>query len=193
MPGRGGYTLPEMPIFARRAGGSPPNPIPTFAFYRAIRPDEDIRKADGRRAVVTPGRRRRTSRRLSVVLGLCLLMLPSIPAHAAPAPGAARESALDPRFGVVEAWRQPAQAADLGVGWERLTLWWKAFQPTGPDSWNYFATGHDGYINREIAAGRQVVGELINTPDWAAADLSQRGDSVPKGLYRAYEIGRAHV
>ncbi|MDB5077491.1 MAG: exported protein of unknown function [Chloroflexi bacterium] len=97
------------------------------------------------------------------------------------------QNSLNSRFGVVEAWRAPQQAAAIGVGWERLTLWWKALQPDGPNSWNAFATGHDGYINRELAAGRKLAGELINTPDWAAANLSQHGSSIPKGLYLPYD------
>ena len=93
---------------------------------------------------------------------------------------------LDHRFGVVEAWRQPSDAVDLNVGWERLTMWWKSFQPNGPSDWNSFATNHDSQINSEVASGRQLVGELINTPDWAAADPSKHGNSVPKGLYLPY-------
>jgi hypothetical protein len=97
---------------------------------------------------------------------------------------------VDPRFGVVEAWREPNQAAALGVGWERLTLWWKALQPTGPNSFNFFATGRDHFIDKELAAGRHLVGELINTPDWAAVHTSEHGTSIPKGLYLPYDDPR---
>jgi hypothetical protein len=106
------------------------------------------------------------------------------------AAGVRHREDLNSRFGVVEAWRAPAQASAIRVGWERLTLWWKALQPDGPNSWNAFATGHDHYINKELAAGRQLVGELINTPDWAAANLSVHGASVPKGLYLPYDDPR---
>jgi hypothetical protein len=95
-------------------------------------------------------------------------------------------SSVDPRFGVVEAWRAPGHATEIGVGWERIGLWWKALQPAGPNSWNSFATGRDHYINKELAAGRQLVGELINTPDWAATNVRYHGTSVPKGLYLPY-------
>lgn len=98
-----------------------------------------------------------------------------------------QSSALDPRFGVVEAWRQPSDAADLNVGWERLTMWWKSFQPNGPADWNNFATNNDSYVNSEIASGRQLVGELINTPDWAALSPTEHGNSIPKGLYLPYD------
>ncbi|MGH2347432.1 MAG: hypothetical protein ACRDG4_19575 [Chloroflexota bacterium] len=95
-------------------------------------------------------------------------------------------TARDPRFGVVDAGAKPADATNLGVGWERMVFWWKSLQPTGPDSWNAFATDHDKTIDSEIAAGRQVVGLLINTPDWAAATPSDHGTSPPKGLYLPY-------
>ncbi len=89
----------------------------------------------------------------------------------------------DPRFGAVEAWHAPADASAIGVGWERLTFWWDDLQPAGPTSWNYFATGHDGYINRDLAQGRQLVGLLIHTPKWAALNPKQGTSSVPRGLY----------
>jgi hypothetical protein len=95
-------------------------------------------------------------------------------------------TARDPRFGVVDAGARPADATNLGVGWERMVFWWKSLQPTGPDSWNAFAVNHDKTIDSEIAAGRQVVGLLINTPDWAAAKPSDHGTSPPKGLYLPY-------
>jgi len=96
-------------------------------------------------------------------------------------------TARSPRFGVVEAFAKPKDAAILGVGWERMVFWWKSLQPTGPDSWNNFATGHDQTINAELAAGRQIVGLLINTPAWAAAKPSARDASPPKGLYLPYD------
>ncbi|HVA90112.1 MAG TPA: hypothetical protein VNL71_09735 [Chloroflexota bacterium] len=99
---------------------------------------------------------------------------------------ASRPSTPDPRFGVVEAWRAPTAASQIGVGWERLTFWWKNIQPDGPNSYNLWATDRDHQINHEIATGRQLVGLLINTPDWAALNPAQHGDSIPKGLYLPY-------
>jgi hypothetical protein len=129
------------------------------------------------------------SSRLAVaLLTLSALLVPST-YHIAPVqagrPGFSSE--LDHRFGVVEAWRQPTDASNLAVGWERLTLWWKALQPNGPSDWNGFATENDAYIDSEIASGRQLVGELVNTPDWAAADPTKHGNSIPKGLYLPYD------
>ncbi|HVC82608.1 MAG TPA: hypothetical protein VNL35_19140 [Chloroflexota bacterium] len=95
-------------------------------------------------------------------------------------------TARDPRFGVVEGFAKPRDATILGVGWERMVFWWKSLQPTGPDSWNNFATAHDTTINAELAAGRQIAGLLINTPAWAASNPSARDASPPKGLYLPY-------
>ena len=99
-------------------------------------------------------------------------------------------SASDPRFGAVEAFRAPYEATTVGVRWERIHFGWRDLQPTGPDSWNAFATDHDRAIDAELKAGRQLVGLLINTPDWAAAIPAQHGASPPRGLYRAWDDPR---
>lgn len=96
----------------------------------------------------------------------------------------------DPRFGVVDAVGAPQQAAALPLGWERMVFWWRNIQPDGPDGWNAFATGHDAGVAIAHAAGRQIVGELIGTPDWAAADPSGHAHAVPAGLYRPYDDPR---
>jgi hypothetical protein len=103
--------------------------------------------------------------------------LPSVPTPAA----------ADPRIGIVEAFRAPAQAATVPIGWERIQFSWKELQKKGPDSWDLFATNHDAQIDHEIKLGRQVVGLLINTPDWAAANPAMHGSSPPKGLYLPYD------
>jgi hypothetical protein len=94
--------------------------------------------------------------------------------------------AVDPRLGIEEAFRAPRQAASVPIGWERIPFFWSSIQQSGPDSWNQFAMNHDTQINQELQSGRQVVGLLINTPDWAATQPSQHGASVPKGLYLPY-------
>ena len=43
---------------------------------------------------------------------------------------------VDPRFGVIEAFWQPEEAAALPVGWDRILFYWNEIQPTGPDDWN---------------------------------------------------------
>lgn len=107
-----------------------------------------------------------------------------------PAPAAAQEDlppeppaptpAPDPRFGAVEAFYAPDEADAAGVGWTRILFYWNALQPDGPDSWN---GDHIplGLLDRELAGGREVVGLLINTPDWASD--TGGGIGVPRGLY----------
>ncbi len=97
-----------------------------------------------------------------------------------------RLAAPDPRFGVVQAYQAPAQATQIGVGWERYTFWWRNIQPKGPSQFNLWATDRDHQINSEVAAGRQVVGLLMNTPDWAAQFPKEHGSSIPQGLYLPY-------
>lgn len=93
---------------------------------------------------------------------------------------------VDPRIGIVDAFRAPSQAATVPIGWERILFWWKELQKDGPNSWDSFATNHDRQINQELSLGRHLAGALINTPDWAAAQPSEHGASPPKGLYLPY-------
>lgn len=68
----------------------------------------------------------------------------------------------DPRFGIVEAYTDPAAAAEAGAGYTRVILRWDVIQPAGPDDWKP-ANVPDPLIAGELAAGRQV-GLLIGTP-----------------------------
>ena len=93
----------------------------------------------------------------------------------------------DGRLGAVEAFRTGGTplAAEAGVRWERLTFWWRGMQsgPRQPLNPFYLPTS---YVDAERAQGIQVVGVLVNTPDWAAQDPSRGGTSVPKNLYLPY-------
>jgi hypothetical protein len=86
----------------------------------------------------------------------------------------------DPRFGAVEAWLAPEDATEAGVGWERVLFRWRDLQPGGPGDWNVHVFP-DGDLNRELAAGRELVGLLVATPGWAAD-----ANGLPKGLYLPY-------
>lgn len=90
----------------------------------------------------------------------------------------------DQRFGVVEAYEAPAAASALGAGWERVTFRWNEIQPNGPEEWNVVPIS-DAQLAAEIAQGRQVVGLLLNTPNWATD--WERGPGVPRGLYLPIE------
>ncbi len=83
---------------------------------------------------------------------------------------AAAETGLgppDPRFGIVETFVNPAAAGEAGAGYTRVILRWDVIQPGGPVDWKP-ANVPDPLIASELAAGREVVGLLIGTPDWAA-------------------------
>jgi hypothetical protein len=80
----------------------------------------------------------------------------------------------DPRFGIVESFVNPAVASEAGAGYTRIILRWDVIQPGGPADWKP-ANVPDPLIAGELAAGREVVGLLIGTPDWAAAPGQQPG------------------
>ncbi|MBK8986099.1 MAG: hypothetical protein IPM39_08455 [Chloroflexi bacterium] len=85
----------------------------------------------------------------------------------------------DNRFGVVEAFWEPAEAADLQVGWDRILFLWHEIQPTGPDDWNTLHVLEEWLVDAQ-ENGRTVVGLLKSTPPWAADGEAYAG--VPRGL-----------
>ncbi|RLC80245.1 MAG: hypothetical protein DRI81_04390, partial [Chloroflexi bacterium] len=85
----------------------------------------------------------------------------------------------DPRFGAVEAFRDPVAAAETGVGWERILFYWSELQPKGPDDWNGYHVP-DEWLSQAASAGREVVAVLKHSPDWATDGLP--GCGVPRGL-----------
>lgn len=112
-------------------------------------------------------------KRASACLALILTLVPLVPARAQPP---------DPRFGAVEAFFAPFAADEAGVGWERVLFYWREIQPR-PDVWrdDYFPPE---ILQRELSAGREIVGLLINPPGWANSNRGDRG--VPDGLYLPY-------
>ena len=48
----------------------------------------------------------------------------------------AAQGASDLRFGAVASFWAPNEAAELGVGWERILFYWSEIQPFGPGDWN---------------------------------------------------------
>jgi hypothetical protein len=86
----------------------------------------------------------------------------------------------DPRFGATEAFWAPEDAAELGIGWERILFYWRELQPTGPDDWNTLHVLEEWLVEAE-AQGRTVVGLLKNTAPWASEDGTEAG--LPRGLY----------
>jgi hypothetical protein len=98
---------------------------------------------------------------VSLILMMCLN---AAVAHAAPP---------DPRFGAVEAFFAPYESDDAGVAWERVLFYWREIQPQR-DVWrdDYFPPE---ILQRELSAGREIVGLLINPPGWANSNRGDRG------------------
>ena len=90
------------------------------------------------------------------------------------------DSVPDPRFGVVESFWAPDEAAELNVGWERILFYWSELQPTGPEDWNTLHVREE-WLEHADLAGRTVVGLLKNTAPWASEDGIESG--LPKGLF----------
>jgi len=84
------------------------------------------------------------------------------------------------RFGAIDTFDNPQAATQLGAGWTRVRFPWADMQPNDGGQWNTsFFT--DDQLAKELAAGREVVGLIVNTPPWALEDSSVPG--VPRGLY----------
>jgi len=107
-----------------------------------------------------------------LVLAATLFLASNLVSAQAPPP--------DPRFGVVEAFRSSKDAAELGLGWERVIFFWQQLQPNGPNEWNDFYY-EDGWLADALSHGREVVGLLEGTPAWATD--GSLGAGVPRGLY----------
>ncbi len=90
-----------------------------------------------------------------------------------------RAATPDRRFGAIDTFDNPAAATQLGAGWTRVRFPWADMQPNDSGQWNTsFFT--DAQLAKELAAGREVVGLIVNTPPWALQDGNVPG--VPSGL-----------
>ncbi len=123
---------------------------------------------------------------VSFTLMLALQPASAITRHLSPvtrhSPPATRhlQTIPDQRFGVIETYADPASATTLGAGWTRVRFPWSDLQPNNDGEWNN-AFFSDEMLAAEIAAGREVVGMIVNTPFWALNDAAMPG--VPRGLY----------
>jgi hypothetical protein len=110
------------------------------------------------------------------------VLLPDLPGDGAPRLLPPVESS-DPRFGLVEAFRVADRGypATLGARYERLVFWWSGLQarPGAALNPHYLPLA---WLDRERAAGIELVGLLIHTPDWAAANPADGPRSVPRNL-----------
>ncbi len=111
---------------------------------------------------------------------LIIFLLVAIVPAVSSTPAEAQGPTPDPRFGATEAFWAPEDAAELGIGWERILFYWRELQPTGPNDWNTLHVLEE-WLDAANAEGRTVVGLLKNTPLWATEDDNEAG--LPKGLY----------
>lgn len=112
--------------------------------------------------------------------GLILAALAAIAFASQPAKADTTTAPIDPRYGAVETYHTPELADETGVGWTRIIFYWSELQRTGPDDWNEFHAPL-ARIDRELQGGREVVGMLAHTPQWATDGIA--GAGVPRGLY----------
>ncbi len=90
----------------------------------------------------------------------------------------------DPRFGAIESFWAPQEAAELGVGWERILFYWNEIQPKDADDWNTLHVLEEWLVEAN-AQDRVVIGLLKNTPAWATDGDPFSG--VPRGLYLPHD------
>ncbi len=107
-----------------------------------------------------------------------------LPTATAPTPDTpTSDTTPDPRFGAIESFWAPEEAAELGVGWERILFYWNEIQPQDPkekDQWNTLHVLEEWLVEAQ-AHDRKVLGLLKNTPAWATDGDPFSG--VPHGLY----------
>jgi len=109
---------------------------------------------------------------------------PSYSADQRPAlsPSAKSVGARDPFFGIVQAIHDPEKAVAAGVSWERVVVWWSAFQPNSPDDWVEGAWPPRDQVEAQRARGIETVGVVLHTPPWAAREGGDPAVSPPHNL-----------
>jgi len=121
-----------------------------------------------------------TTHHSRVRIGFALAIVTMLLCGAYLMPVSAQRPPPDHRFGAIEAFRDPVAAAEVGVGWERILLYWSELQPSGPDDWNLYHVPND-WLDLAAQADREVVGLIKHTPQWATDGTA--GCGVPRGLY----------
>ncbi len=82
-----------------------------------------------------------------------------------------------PHFGAVEAFAAPSVAAQTGLTWERVNVFWNTVEPERPGQALQPSSIPDAALSDELRRGMIVVGLIGNPPEWAT-----RNGSVPSGL-----------
>lgn len=92
----------------------------------------------------------------------------------------ARAGANNPHIGVIESYESPADADALGIGWTRVRFNWARMQPNTAQEW--ITPVSAAQLATELAAGRQVIGLLIDIPAWARDERE-----LPRGLWLPHD------
>jgi hypothetical protein len=103
------------------------------------------------------------------------------PAQAGPTPLPPVAQA-DSFFGAVQAISAPDQARAAGVTWQRLVFSWRAMQPHHQHDVLTAQAFPVERVRAERVHGIDVVGVVLDTPDWAVKDHRQGARGVPVGL-----------
>src|SRR5262249_42139883 len=112
---------------------------------------------------------------LSRVALVLVLVALCVPAHAQNLnPGVSANP-----FGAVESYQRPSDAAEAGVGWDRVIFEWRYFQPNGPDDWDTSSIPEQ-WLKDAQSSGRMIVGLVKNAPNWATGSTLLGAN--PKGL-----------
>lgn len=114
---------------------------------------------------------------LSILIGMTLTVAGQ---ENKPQSGESSDEQPDHRFGIVEAFWEADEAAELGVGWDRILFYWNEIQPTGPDDWNTLHVLEE-WLDDARVEDRLVMGLLKNTPAWATD--AEPFSGIPRGLY----------
>ncbi|MFN2204479.1 MAG: hypothetical protein ACK2UT_01075 [Candidatus Promineifilaceae bacterium] len=119
---------------------------------------------------------------IAVVVGLALIFSAgrqSLAQTTQPEPTATPPQ-VDGRFGAIESFWAPQEAAELGVGWERILFYWNEIQPKDAEDWNTLHVLEEWLVEANNQ-NRTVLGLLKNTPAWATDGEPYSG--VPRGLF----------
>ncbi|MBA3533416.1 MAG: hypothetical protein H0T73_15975 [Ardenticatenales bacterium] len=121
---------------------------------------------------------------LLFVVGPALQVAAQSPGDVPPRPAVPQS---DPFFGIVQAIHDPEKAVAAGVRWERLVVWWSAFQPSGPQDWNPGGWMARTQLQEQKARGIEPVGVILNTPGWAGRPGIYAPISPPQNLHLPFD------
>lgn len=99
----------------------------------------------------------------------------------------AQDEEAQPVFGAIESYYRPDDAVELGIQWDRIIFAWNLIQPESAGDFNTDVVPQ-AYLDDARAAGRQIVGLIKGTPEWASRSGSL--GAPPNGLNLPYDNPR---